>query len=403
MHCMVALFLSLILETASASPFRVLVFPHLGQYPVPQGKESVVSRVKISSEEVCDQYVAQLNANQEWEKSGNLITSSKTYSLNNPSLRRQAKNLSTDVEAFYYECSKPFKVWRESTLESYSYEGSFVAVFDRSGKNKAIHVVNLIEPEKYLQGVVPTEVGSDWPKEALKAQAVAARTYAWWTVLDGRTQAGSIYDLDDTVQYQAYTGISKRTDATDEAVSETANQTMKYDGKVIKAYFSADSGGKTESAKNRFGQDLPYCQSKTELYDLSKTTTDWTITLSLNEVGTALGLKVKSISVAAEDINESGRVDQLIVLTSNNQKVIVPSLKFRQALKLRSALFQLSSSAVNGVEMLQIKGKGYGHGVGMAQIGAREYANQLSWTFDQILKFYYTGITIEPVTNEYFE
>ena len=86
MHSMVALFLSLILETASASPFRVLVFPHLGQYPVPQGKESVVSRVRVSSDEICHEYSARLNANQEWERSGNEIAAAKSFALSNPAL-----------------------------------------------------------------------------------------------------------------------------------------------------------------------------------------------------------------------------------------------------------------------------------------------------------------------------
>lgn len=388
---MLALFVTLILETASASPFRVLVFPHHGNYPIPQGREIEVSKVKITSDEVCNQYQAQLNSKQEWVKTGNLMASEKTFSLTAADLRKKGR-------ATYFECSSPFKIHRDAGQEAYSYEGSFVVLADSDDQLK---IVNLIDPEKYLEGVVPAEVGKDWPAESLKAQAVAARTYAWWTVLNEKSNAD--YDLDDTVQYQAYSGILNQTAATDTAVSDTAHQVMKYAGKVIKAYFSADSGGKTETAKNVFGEDLPYCVSKEELYDLSKTKTAWETQFELTEISKKLSKKIKMIEVAPVDINPSGRVDLVTITTQNGAKAKVSGTAFRQALKLRSTLFQLEIKQVDGKEIVIISGKGYGHGVGMTQIGARELALQLGWTFDQIVKFYYTGITLESVTNDYLE
>lgn len=394
---MVALFFALFLETASASPFRVLVFPHHGTYPIPQGREAVVSKVKITSEEVCNQYAGQMNTKGEWEKVGDLIASENSFPLSVSSLRKKMKTLAAPADAFYFECTKPFKVNRGTGFDSYSYEGNFVALIDHG----AVQIVNLIDSEKYLQGVVPSEVGAGWPAEALKAQAVAARTFAWWTVLNEKQN--NAYDLDDTVQYQAYLGVSKRTTETDTAVSDTANQVMKYENKVIKAYFSADSGGKTESSKNAFGQNLPYCSIKIEEYDLSKTKTAWEKSVTLAEISAAFGKEIQSIEVLAADVNGSGRVNQVTMITADNKKFKIAGTVFRQALKLRSALFSLTTSTVNGVETVQIKGKGYGHGVGMAQVGAKEYASQLGWTFDQILKFYYTGITLESVTNDNLE
>ena len=404
---MLALILTLLIETVSASPFRVLVFPHRGAYPVPQGRESVVSKVEITSDEVCNQYVAQLNSNQEWVKSGDLIESRKDFLLSSVQLKAKFKKLNFSFQenspAFYFECTKPFKVNRDSSLVSYSYEGNFVAIINGGLSNNMVQIVNLVEPEKYLQGVVPAEVGSGWPKEALKAQAVAARTFAWWTVLNTRSVIGSIYDLNDTIEFQAYSGFTNHSSVTDEAVSETSSQVLKYQGKIIKAYFSADSGGKTESAINAFGQTLPYCISKQEQYVVSDTQTSWEYTIPLSQIASVFSKNTKKIEIEATDINESGRVSFVTLISSSGKKTKVPGTTFRKILKLRSTLFNLQVVMLNSKAVVQISGKGYGHGVGMAQVGAKEYALQLGWTFDQIVKFYYTDTTLESVMNEYIE
>jgi len=404
MRLMLAFFLAFFINSASASPFKVLVFPHHGNYPIPQGRETVISKVSVTSPENCSEYAAILNEKHEWEKSGEILSAAKSFSLTTQTIQKfkPAKRLTDDVTALYFECTSPFKVVRESSLASYSYDGNFVAIIDQP--NQKIEIVNLIEPEKYVQGVVPAEVGNEWPEEALKAQAIAARTFSWWTVLNSRTTLlNSTYDLDDTVEYQAYLGTSNHTVLTDNAVSSTANQVMKYDGKVIRAFFSADSGGKTESSENAFGVALPYCVSKTELYDVTKTTTSWTDKISLADIGKAFSQTVRSLEVSAADIDESGRASKVTLTTADGKTIKVSGPIFRQALKLRSTLFQLSLAQENGQEFALITGKGYGHGVGLAQVGAKQYALQMAWTFDQILKFYYTGITLESVNNEYFE
>ena len=404
MRLMLAFLFTLIISSASASPFRVLVFPHHGTYSTPEGRESVVSKVSVTSTQNCSQYAATLNQNHEWEKSGDLLTAADHFSLSTNTVKKlkRSKLVADTVTALYFECSAPFKVVRESALTSYSYEGSFVAVIDEA--NKKIQLVNLIDPENYLQGVVPAEVGNEWPEEALKAQAVAARTFSWWTVLRARSlSASSLYDLDDTVEYQAYEGTANHTAATEAAVSGTIGQVMKYQGKVIRAFFSADSGGKTESAENAFGEPLPYCVIKTELYDVTKANTNWTDKVSFADIGKAFGQSVGSLEVLATDVEESGRAKQVTITTTEDKVVKISGTVFRLALKLRSTLFQLKNLDENGQKYAQITGKGYGHGVGLAQIGAKQYALQMGWTFDQIVKFYYTGITLESVNNAYFE
>lgn len=403
MRRMVALFFLLLTNSVDASPFRVLVFPHQGGYPSPQGKESVVSKVRVVSESSCNQYVAKMNAKNEWEKVGSPISFSNHYAFTNSYFRRLARFFFGSGDTFYFECQKPFKVLRDSKLESYSYEGDFVVVYDQASIQKPIQIINVIDPEKYIQGVVPSEVSTGWPKEALRAQAVAARSYAWWTVLNSRNKPTQSYDLDDTIAYQAYLGISRKFADTDAAVTDTSRLVMKYAGKVIKAYFSADSGGKTESEANVFGDDLPYCKSKNELYDVSKTQTEWEKTFSYDELARTFSSSLQLLMVEPADLNESGRASLVTLVSANGKRVKIRGSEFRRTLRLRSTLFELNTIMENGVKMLQIKGKGFGHGVGMAQIGAKEYASQMRWTFDQIVKFYYTGITLEPIIDEYSE
>jgi SpoIID/LytB domain protein len=403
MRCMVALLLMMLFQSEGTLPFRVQVFPHWGDLPVPQGREAVVSKVLVTSAGNCSQYLAAQTEKNQWIPLGNPILSSQKFLLSNTRLYRMARYFFHTGKAFYFKCEKPFKVNREKNLESFTYEGDFVAVFDVSEKGKPVRIINIIDPENYLKGVVPSEVSSSWPMEALKAQAVAARSYAWWQVLKARLNPNSAYDLDDTIGYQAYLGLTRRTAPTDQAVDLTSRTVMRYQGKVIKAYFSADSGGASESAENVFGEDLPYCKSRKEEYDLSKTRTNWQKTMTLAEISQALGDSVRSISVLNEDRSESGRVKFLTVYFENGQVEKISGTRIRRLFKLRSTLFEVRPSPASGVESFQLDGRGFGHGVGMAQVGAKEYASQLGWTFDQILKFYYDGITLEPIYEQYSE
>lgn len=370
-------------ELSSIKRFRVLVFPHFGAYSTPQGREASDATVKIISTETCDAYSANLDSNQEWQKSGEVLESVSSISL----------KASKTNEAIYYECKAPFTVQRIAPLKSYVYAGDFVAVKNSTG----VQIVNLIDAEDYIKGVVPSEVLFSWPMETLKAQAVAARTYAWWSVVNARKKVAD-YDMDDTVKYQAYLGTGVRNEATDTATDQTSRQVLKHQGEIIKAYFSADSGGFTESAKATFDEDLGYCQAKAELYDVTQTKTAWTkafdaATLKSKLVGAGLipsAVVIKQASVDAKSRNSSGRVDQLSVLGTNGKTYLVNGAKFRYATGIRSTFFEVKNEG----GQITLTGKGYGHGVGMAQIGALEYVRQLNWTYDQVLKFYYTDTVL---------
>lgn len=125
-------------------------------------------------------------------------------------------------------------------------------------KNKKLTVINDVELEDYLKGVVPSEMPSGWELEALKAQAVAARSYA---LANLGKRASSGYDLKDTPEDQAYGGASVETIKTNEAVASTSGLVLTYNMKVVPAYYSASAGGQTINASAVWGNDLPFVRS----------------------------------------------------------------------------------------------------------------------------------------------
>ena len=125
-------------------------------------------------------------------------------------------------------------------------------------KGNKLTVINNVDLEDYIKGVVPAEMPSSWELEALKAQAIAARSYALAN-LGKRASLG--FDLKDTPEDQAYGGASAETVKTNSAVEETSQLVLTYNYKVVSAYYSASAGGKTISAKDVWGADVPYIRS----------------------------------------------------------------------------------------------------------------------------------------------
>lgn len=125
-------------------------------------------------------------------------------------------------------------------------------------KNNSLTVINDVCMENYVQGVLPAEMPSGWSLEALKAQAIAARTYA---VANYGKHASKGFDLVDTQMDQVYDGIRAESEASNKAVLETEGIVMLYDKKPISAMYSSSAGGQTKSALKSFGSDIPYLQS----------------------------------------------------------------------------------------------------------------------------------------------
>lgn len=390
-----------ILEAPMAERFseiRVKIFPHLKNY-APQGRDTRVSKTVLrSSGGSCRVFNASLNPPS---KGGKLLREATVIPLSATELGNQL---------LWIECDSPATLERESGKTSYTYRGAFFV--RKVGSH--VEVTNVLSFEDYLKGVVPIEMPARWHPEALKAQAVAARTYAWFHVAIARALKNPRpWDVDDTVWYQAYTGMNHSAGSTDIAVERTAGQVMLHGGKIIQAFFSADSGGHTEDAAHVWGTSVPYCVAKPEIYEESdldqKRWGPWYVKFSLGNLNRKLLAKgwvtrsnpAKAVWISDSNLHPSGRARSVTLQLRNGRLKEIGGNDFRRLFGLRSSLIRLSKLTSGSDPTYQIKGRGHGHGVGMSQIGAHTLASAMEYPHHGILNFYYSGIelcTFDPET-----
>ena len=200
-----------------------------------------------------------------------------------------------------------------------------------AGKLRAINIVGL---EQYLYGVVPSEMPFMWHPEALKAQAVVARSYALAT---RRTGA---FDLYSDTRSQVYLGIEHERPSTTAAVNATAGQVVLYQGEVAKTYFFSTSGGRTASAEDAWGEPVPYLVSVPDPYDSISPHHDWG-PLVFTGAKLAKALKMKGVVVDLQPaLNASGRVKVLNVIGTKGT-LTMPGADVRRRLGLRSTWFSV--------------------------------------------------------------
>lgn len=350
---------------------KVKIFPHDGKYSTPQGVEGRMDRAIVKSVGKCELVMAS------GVRRGSIFTlKAQDYKAGPGRLK----------------CTGPMTLVRTGA-RSIRYRGSF----ELHKVGTKLMIVNVVSFKDYLSGVVPTEMFTSWPLEALKAQAIAARTYAANQISQARrTHPNALFDLDDTVMYQAYMGLSLEHSATNRAVAETDGvYLLDPQGRPIIAYFSADSGGYTESAENVWDNGpLPYTTSKPEVYDLRLVKSSWKVKLTLPQIAKKLiGRKVvpKNYKLSAFEFLEhttSGRIKKVRLISEDGQDLELSGERFRYGLALRSSLFKATVDDGSYV----FKGLGSGHGVGMNQYGAKVLVESMGWDHKQVLEFYYEGI-----------
>lgn len=255
-------------------------------------------------------------------------------------------------------------------------------------QEKGVTAVNLVDLESYLYSVVGSEAIATWPLEALKAQAVAARTYA---LNKSSTGSNQFYDLDSTIQSQVYKGLEAEYVSTHEAVNQTTGQILTYNGKAILAVFHSSSGGHTENVEDVWSSALPYLRGVVD-YDQTAPVYQWSKTFDINQIGSLLGVgTIKSF--VPERITPNGRIITLKVNGSRGSKSIDDS-QVRKVLDLRSTLFTVSVQN----NMVEFKGRGYGHGIGLSQWGAY-YLSLQGVSYDKILTHYYQQVTLTAMKS----
>jgi stage II sporulation protein D len=257
-------------------------------------------------------------------------------------------------------------------------------------EGEGLRVVDETGLETYLEGVVGFEMPASWEAEALKAQAVAARTYAAARRSDARA-AGAAFDLRDDTRSQVYGGRPEGAWAprVREAVAATAGTVLAARGKPFTAYFHSTCGGHTESAERVFATDRgvgPLAGSPCGFCEGSPAYR-WEARLAKADVEAALDVEGIE-SVQAEDPGPSGRCSEVRVETAGGPRLF-PAMEFRKKIGyavLKSTAF---GAEVEGEE-IRFRGTGFGHGVGMCQWGARGMA-RAGRTYREILLHYYPG------------
>jgi stage II sporulation protein D (peptidoglycan lytic transglycosylase) len=264
-----------------------------------------------------------------------------------------------------------------------SYEGTFIFEND-NGNVVAIEWIGL---EDYIAGIINLEISSKWPREVIRAQAVAARTYA---VYQQKQNAARAFDVESTVTHQVYGGAGSADDVAREAVGSTAGEVLTFDGAPILALFHSCCGGVTEQAGEVFSNDLPYLVRKVDPNCTDSPNFFWQIELGATELGRALGLStVQELTVDSR--SPSTRVSSISVLTSSGRNTFKGG-DFRKMVGygvLKSTLFKVKKSGGKFVFL----GSGSGHGVGLCQWGAKGMAVD-GKTYREILDFYYPGTAL---------
>ena len=254
-------------------------------------------------------------------------------------------------------------------------------------QGKSLTAINYVDLEQYLYSVVGAEAVSSWPIEALKAQAVAARSYALYK---RDTSASSIYDVDTTVGTQVYKGLDSEYTTTHEAVNNTFGQVMTYEDRVILAAFHSSSGGHTENVEDVWSSPLPYLRAVVD-YDRESPVFEWQQIIPVSKIQTLVTGVGNIRTLKPEKVTPRGRIITMKIIGDRGTKS-VSGKDLRQALKLRSTLFRVSTEGTN----LKIKGRGYGHGLGLSQWGAYYLAKQ-GVNYNQILAHYYQNANLTKI------
>lgn len=319
-------------------------------------------------------------------------------------------------------------------------------------RNKKIIPINRVTVDHYLYGVVPREISPSWHQEALKAQAIAARNF---TIVNIDRHNAEGFDLCDNNHCQVYGGYKWEDSKTNDAIDDTRNELITYDGEPIYAYYHSNSGGKTENSENVWSNPVPYLKSVEDKFSLGSPNTNWQLVLTNDKVREAFsrnGIDIGEIlSIDVLSKSENGRILEIEFEGKYGRKVFEKE-EIRKIFGyniVKSTWFDIGSSGIdtyvidglgNGIQRMPIdsasilsghsnnianrgtnrknirynltdgenhktinqsssegivfNGKGWGHGLGMSQWGAKKMA-ELGYSYEEIIEYYYNDVEIE--------
>ncbi len=272
---------------------------------------------------------------------------------------------------------------------------TFGGVLDITNKRGLLQVVETLDLEDYLQGVVPLELDSKWHPEVLRVQAIVARTYALY---QKRQNHGKDYDLVATTNDQLYGGKGVEDARAAEAVRATRGLVLTYAGQLIDAVYHSTSAGPTEDAREVWGMDLPYLRGVDCPFDAQSPWYQWDRAVDLVTLEGNLQRKGFSIGTIATvtpyRLSQAGRATRVRILHSEGE-LILRGEEFRRILGytvLPSSHFKIDAIG----QQIHFTGMGSGHGVGLCQWGAKELAER-GYSYERILTYYYPGVQVQDV------
>jgi len=258
---------------------------------------------------------------------------------------------------------------------------------------RGLLVVDELPLEDYLVGIINYEISTKWPEEAVKTQAVVARTYALYRKYK---DPDALYHVEGSVIGQVYRGVHTEDDLALKAVSECRGEVLSYDGKLALTVYHSNAGGMTDSAKDVWSRDYPYLKSVSSPFDKDYPRYEWEFTLqasSFKRILNASSLEVgEPVSVSITERTPAGRAKRLVIRDASGAKVEMTGEELRKTVgydALRSTKFKVLSR--KGV--FRFTGKGSGHGVGLSQWGAKGMAEK-GHSYREILEHYYPGTVL---------
>ena len=260
------------------------------------------------------------------------------------------------------------------------------------------NTVREIEIEDYVSGVVVKEMGEDWPIEALKAQAVVSRTYLIWKMY---TNWKNNYHIENSIYHQVYRDC--KNEIIKSILLETKGEILLTDAEeLVPVFFHACSGGITANPSDVWKGEYPFNYSVQDPYSENTPFSLWKKNISKIYLSKIFGCPVEKIEIVEKD--QSNRVKLLKIISKNGNIKILRGIEFRDKINkntevyfnnpyiIPSTLFEIEDKG----DTIVFTGKGYGHGVGLSQYGAKKMA-EIGFTYKDILKFYFPNLQIKKI------